>query len=106
LQHFIIDNQSILNRRLLGVEARTWNCAGSSRSGASRAAVKASSDADDMRLSLFHSKNSRAAVVATKMLLEYRVEYGKRARRTAQSIDRASRHNVARRLEDGDPGAG
>jgi invasion protein IalB len=38
------------------------------------------------------------------MLLEYRVEYGKRARRTAQSIDRASRDNVARRLEDGDPG--
>jgi hypothetical protein len=45
------------------------------------------------------------AAAATKLLLEYRFECGKRARRTPQRVRGVSRHNIACRLADADPGA-
>ncbi len=51
-------------------------------------------------------KLARGAAAATKLLLEYRFECGKRARRTPLRVQGASRHKVARRLADADPGRG
>jgi hypothetical protein len=50
-------------------------------------------------------KLARWAAAATKLLLEYRFECGKRARRTPQRVRGVSRHNIARRLADADQGA-